>query len=361
MAGGHAAITPALELRSAERQAAALREPAWVRRSLIAITILFLSLFILVPVANIFYQAFGKGLAGYIHAFRAPAPPALHDVTPAAMDEWRKLANEHTQADKTQSAILLTLEIAAIAVPLNLIFGIAASWAIAKHRFKGRALLVSLIDLPFSVSPVVAGLIFVLLFGMQGFLEHWGNTWSWPHPGFWQWLAPSGWHVPNPASLYWRGFGGHAWPLGASEYWNGIIFTPPAAVIATIFVTFPFVARNLIPLMEAQGTEAELAAITLGAGGWQTFRRVTLPNIKWGLLYGVILCNARAMGEFGAVSVVSGSRDYNNTLPLRIQQLWDEPGNGVNVCFAVASVLTVLAVITLILKTLLEWKTRGEN
>ena len=341
---------------------AALREPVWVRRTLITLTVAFLGIFIVVPVCNIFYQAFGKGWVGYIRAFHAPEPaplpPGHHTVD--ERQAHRVLLREHAQADKTQSAIVMTLCVAAVAVPLNVVFGIAAAWAIAKHRFRGRSLLLSLIDLPFSVSPVVAGLIFVLLFGRQGFLERWANQWAWPHPGFWHFLAPSDWLLPNPASLYWRGFASHLWPLGAHDHWRGIIFTPVAAVIATTFITFPFVARNVIPLMEAQGTEAELAAITLGANGWQTFRRVTLPNMKWALLYGVILCNARAMGEFGAVSVVTGHLDSNNTLPLRIEQLWLEPDNGLHVCFAVATVLTGLAVLTLLLKTLLEWKTRAE-
>src|SRR5205814_1214416 len=243
-------------------------------------------------------------------------------------------------------SIKMTLGIAAVAVPLNVTFGVAAAWAIAKFRFRGRAILISLIDLPFSVSPVVAGLIFVLVFGAQGWFKSWAPNLQWSYP-----------------SPIWRGFGGgatggHWWPITADWiHYTGVIFTPLAMILATIFVTFPFVARTLIPLMEAQGTDDELAAATLGAGGWQIFRRVTLPNIKWGLLYGVILCNARAMGEFGAVSVVSGHiRGLTNTMPLHIEILYNEYQFAP--AFAVASLLALLALVTLFVKSGVEWKAR---
>jgi sulfate/thiosulfate transport system permease protein len=212
----------------------------------------------------------------------------------------------------------LTLTAAAIAVPLNLIFGVAAAWAIAKFRFPGKSFLITLIDLPFSVSPVISGLIFVLLFGLQG------------------WLGPR-----------------------LSEHDIKIIFAVPGIVLATIFVTFPFVARELIPLMQSQGSEEEEAARTLGAGGWQTLWRVTLPNVKWGLLYGVILCNARAMGEFGAVSVVSGHiRGYTNTIPLHAEILYNEYNSAA--AFAMASLLTILTLVTIVLKAFIDWKSRVE-
>jgi sulfate transport system permease protein len=247
----------------------------------------------------------------------------------------------------------MSLGVAAIVVPLNMLFGIAAAWAVAKHKFKGKSLLMALIDLPFSFSPVVAGLMFVLLFGRVGVLEAIAH--ASPHLG---WLSPMNWTYPIPTTIQWRGFS-HGWPIGFGEWERGVLFTPIAAVIGSVFITFPFVARSLIPLMESQGTDPELAAITLGAGGWQTFRRVTLPNIKWGLLYGVILCNARAMGEFGAISVMIGNRDATNTIPLRVETLNMEAH--LQAAFAVASLLTVVAVLTLILKTYLEWKTRGER
>jgi len=231
-------------------------EPAVIRWLLIGAALLFLGLFLFVPLAVVFAQAFGKGVAVYFASFREPDALA---------------------------AIRLTLLIAAIAVPMNLLFGLAASWVIAKFDFVGKNVLMTLIDLPFSVSPVVSGLIYVLLFGMQGLLG--------------PWLAEQG---------------------------IKIIFAVPGIVLTTLFVTFPFVARELIPLMQAQGTEEEEAAVTLGARGWQTFFRVTLPNVKWGLLYGVILCNARAMGEFGAVSVVSGHiRGLTNTMPLHVEILYN--------------------------------------
>ncbi|HET7499989.1 MAG TPA: sulfate ABC transporter permease subunit CysW [Kofleriaceae bacterium] len=257
----------------------ATREPVWVRRIVIAISIGFVGLFVLVPLATVFGEALRNGLAAYVHAIRDPA--AL-------------------------SAVKLTFLAAGIAVPLNLVFGIAASWAIARFRFPGRSILLTLIDLPLAVSPVIAGMVFVLLFGKHGLLG--------------PFLAAR--HVP-------------------------IIFALPGIVLATTFVTFPFVARELIPLMEAQGAEEEEAAIVLGASGWQTFVRVTLPKIKWGLLYGVVLCTARAMGEFGAVSVVSGHiRGRTNTLPLHVEILYNE--YEYQAAFAVASLLVVLALATLV-------------
>lgn len=255
---------------------------------LIGLALAFLALFLIVPLAVVFQQAFQGGRAAWFAALRDP------DV---------------------ETAIRLTLITAAIAVPLNVAFGVAAAWAIAKFEFWGKNVLVTLIDLPFAVSPVVAGLIFVLLFGAQG------------------WFGP--WLSAHDIKL---------------------IFALPGIVIATVFVTVPFVAREIIPLMQAQGADEEQAAMTLGASGWQTFRRVTLPNIKWGLLYGVILTNARAMGEFGAVSVVSGHiAGLTNTMPLQIQQLYDD-SNFVG-AFAVASLLMGLALVTLVLKSIIEWKT----
>jgi sulfate/thiosulfate transport system permease protein len=265
----------------------AVREPAWARRLLITIALLFLGFFLLVPLITVFYYALQKGLGTFLKAFN--------------------------DADAF-SAIKLTLLAAAIAVPCNLIFGIAAAWAIAKFNFRGKNVLITLIDLPFSVSPVVAGLIYVLMFGAQG------------------WFGP--WLMDHDVK---------------------IIFAVPGIVLATIFVTFPFVARELIPLMQAQGRSEEEAAVILGASGWQTFRRVTLPNIKWGLLYGVILCNARAMGEFGAVSVVSGHvRGETNTMPLHIEILYND--YNITAAFAVASLLAMLALVTLVLKTWIEWR-----
>ena len=263
------------------------QEPKWLRRTLISIALLFVALFLLLPLVTVFTEALRKGVEAYWSALQEP-------------DAW--------------SAIRLTLLTAAIAVPLNLIFGVAAAWAIAKYEFRGKAFLTTLIDLPFSVSPVVAGLIYVLMFGAQG------------------WLGP--------------------W-LQAHDI--KIIFAVPAIVLATIFVTFPFVARELIPLMQSQGNEEEQAAIVLGATGWQTFWHVTLPNIKWGLIYGVILCNARAMGEFGAVSVVSGHiRGQTNTMPLHVEILYNEYQSAA--AFAVASLLALLALVTLALKSVVEWR-----
>jgi len=268
-----------------------VREPRLVRATLIIGAFGFLALFLFLPLAAVFYEALRQGLALYV----------------AALTEPDALA-----------AVRLTLLTAAIAVPLNAAFGLAAAWAIAKFRFRGRNLLITLIDLPFAVSPVIAGMIFILLFGAHG------------------WLGP--------------------W-LQAHDL--QIVFAAPAIVLATTFVTFPFVARELIPLMMEQGPEEEEAAIVLGASGWQTFRRVTLPNIRWGLLYGVILCLARAMGEFGAVSVVSGHiRGETNTLPLHIEILYNE--YSFSAAFAVASLLTFLALVTLAVKTLLERRMRRE-
>ena len=281
----------ALPRRAAVRNRATA-EPWLVRWLLIGIALAFLGLFLLVPLAAVFTEALRKGAQAYV----------------AALTEPDALA-----------AIELTLLVAAIAVPANLIFGVAASWAIAKFDFKGKSLLTTLIDLPFAVSPVVSGLIYVLLFGLQG------------------WVGP--------------------W-LQAHDI--KIIFAVPGIVLATIFVTFPFVARELIPLMQAQGAEEEEAARVLGASGWQLFWRVTLPNIKWGLLYGVILSNARAMGEFGAVSVVSGHvRGLTNTMPLHVEILYNEYHFAA--AFAVASLLALLALATLALKSAVEWKVRREQ
>jgi len=274
--------------RAGQRRVTA--EPPFVRWLLIGTALLFLGLFLVVPLAAVFAEAFAKGIGFYLHTFND--------------------AN-------TLAAIKLTFITAGIAVPLNCVFGVAAAWAIAKFDFRGKNILVTLIDLPFSVSPVIAGLIYVLLFGAQGLLGPW---------------------------------------LMAHDI--KIIFAVPGIVLATMFVTFPFVARELIPLMQAQGRTEEEAARVLGASGWQTFQRVTLPNIKWGLLYGVILCNARAMGEFGAVSVVSGHiRGQTNTIPLHVEILYNEY-NFVG-AFAVASLLTFLALVTLALKTWVERKHTG--
>ena len=262
-------------------------EPSWLRLTLIAVSLLFVTLFLVLPLAAVFTEALRKGAEAFWEALKEP-------------DAW--------------SAIKLTLLTTAIAVPLNLVFGVCAAWAIAKFEFKGKALLTTLVDLPFSVSPVVAGLIYVLVFGAQG------------------WLGP--------------------W-LQAHDI--KIIFAVPGIVLATIFVTFPFIARELIPLMQAQGSEEEQAAMVLGASGWQIFWCVTLPNIKWGLLYGFILCNARAMGEFGAVSVVSGHiRGQTNTMPLHVEILYNEYQSVA--AFAVASLLALLALVTLLIKSVVEWQ-----
>ncbi|PVE23993.1 sulfate ABC transporter permease subunit CysW [Microvirga sp. KLBC 81] len=273
--------------RPVESQLSVVTERKLVRWVAIGIALAFLLLFLVLPLIVVFAEAFKRGLAGYFAAF---------------------------QEEDALSAIRLTLTVAAIAVPLNLVFGLMASWAIAKFTFKGRSLLITLIDLPFSVSPVVSGLIYLLLFGAQGL---WGS-----------WFMAHG---------------------------IKIAFALPGIVLATIFVTFPFVARQLIPLMQEQGTAEEEAALTLGASGWRTFVTVTLPNIKWGLLYGVLLCNARAMGEFGAVSVVSGHiRGLTNTIPLHVEILYNE--YNFVAAFAVASLLACLALLTLALKSFLEWR-----
>jgi len=270
---------------------AATQEPAVVRIALITVALVFLGLFLLLPLVSVFTEAFARGIDVYIAAITEPE--AAH-------------------------AIYLTLLAAGIAVPCNVVFGLAASWAIAKFSFRGKQVLITLIDLPFAVSPVVAGLIYVLLFGARG----WFGGWLFEHD-------------------------------------IRIVFAIPGIVLATIFVTFPFVARELIPLMQEQGKEHEEAALTLGATGWQTFFKVTLPSIKWGLLYGIILCNARAMGEFGAVSVVSGKiRGQTNTMPLHIEILYNEYQFAA--AFAVASLLASLALVTLVLKSALEWKTARE-
>lgn len=274
-----------------ERSAAA-REPRWVKWTLITVSLAFFGFFLLLPLLSVFAEALRKGWETYWQAI----------VEPDAV-----------------SAIKLTLIAAAISLPLNLVFGVSAAWAITKFDFRGKHILLSLIDLPFSVSPVVAGLIYVLVFGAQG------------------WFGP--------------------W---LDEHDIKVIFAIPGIVLATIFVTFPFVARELIPLMEAQGREEEEAAIVLGASGWQTFWKVTLPNIKWGLLYGVILCNARAMGEFGAVSVVSGHiRGFTNTIPLHVEILYNEYNFAA--AFAVASILAILALVTLAVKTYVEWRMHSET
>lgn len=280
------------QLTVARRRAISTTESPWIQAVLIAIALVFIALFLVLPLAAVFAEALRKGLGAYWLALLEP-------------DAW--------------AAIRLTLLTAVVAVPLNLVFGVAAAWAIAKYEFRGKSFLTTLIDLPFSVSPIVAGLIYVLVFGAQGW--------------FGPWLA---------------------------EKNIKIIFAVPGIILATIFVTFPFIARELIPLMQSQGSEEEQAAIVLGASGWQTFWRVTLPNIKWGLIYGVILCNARAMGEFGAVSVVSGNiRGETNTLPLQVQLLYhDYNATG---AFAAATILTLLAFVTLILKAWLERHTRGQG
>jgi sulfate transport system permease protein len=259
---------------------------------LIGVAVSFLAIFVLVPLSTVFFEALRKGLGAYLASFNDSAAVA---------------------------AINLTLVIAAIAVPANLIFGVAAAWAIAKFDFPGKSLLLTLIDLPFAVSPVVSGLIYVLIFGAQG------------------WLGPF-----------------------LQEHNIKIIFAVPGIILATIFVTFPFVAREVIPVMQAQGREEEQVALSLGANGWQTFWRVTFPNIRWGLLNGVILCNARAMGEFGAVSVVSGHiRGLTNTIPLHVEILYNE--YNFVAAFAMASLLALLALVTLVIKSLVGWRVPAQN
>jgi sulfate transport system permease protein len=302
---------------------------------MIGFTVLALTALIIIPAGNVFKQAFSKGWEGYVRTFYVPS----QDTAGMERRDRRAYLSAYAQAEKTRDAIALTVSIAAIVIPLNLLFGVAAAWAVSKFRFRGRTLLVSLIDLPFAVSPVVAGLIFVLLFGRLGFLGDFGTQLNWP----------------APLSMEWRGFADSYWPIGFARWHQGIIFTPLAIVLASAFVTFPFIARALIPLMETQGTDQEQAALTLGASGRRTFFRVTLPQIKWALLYGVILTMARCFGEFGAVSVVSGNTDANDTMPLRIEKLWQEYNT--QAAFAVASLLTVVAVITLLVKILIENRT----
>jgi sulfate transport system permease protein len=283
---------PPPSLASQRPARSSTQEPGWVKWLLIGLAGLFAAVFLLLPLINVFVQAFSSGLGTY----------------------WKAL-----QDKDTLSAIKLTLLVAAISVPMNVVFGVAASWAIAKFEFRGKAVLLTFIDLPFSVSPVVVGLMFVLLCGVNGLMGPW---------------------------------------LQAHDL--KIIFAVPGIVLATIFVTFPFVARELIPIMEDQGREQEEAALTLGASGWQTFWYVSLPSVKWGMLYGIILCNARAMGEFGAVSVVSGRiTGLTDTLPLRVEKLFNS--FDASAPFAVATLLALLALVTLGLKTFLEWKSRGED
>ena len=270
----------------------ATREPTWVRNLLITIALIFFLSCLILPLILVFVEAFKQGVAVYFQALINP---------------------------DTLSAVKLTLLTAAIAVPLNVVFGVAAAWSVAKFNFRGKSLLTTIIDIPFSVSPVIAGMMLVLIFGTQG----WMGSWLMDHD-------------------------------------IKVLYAVPAIVLATIFITVPFVARELIPLMEAQGTEEEEAAIVLGASGWQTFCKVTLPNIKWGLIYGVILCNARAMGEFGAVSVVSGHiRGETNTLPLHVEILYNE--YTFSAAFAVSSLLALLAIVTLILKTWVEIRQEKQN
>ncbi|HZZ20374.1 MAG TPA: sulfate ABC transporter permease subunit CysW [Opitutaceae bacterium] len=265
----------------------ATTDPAWARYVLTAIALGFLAFFLVLPLVVVFAEAFAKGVPYFLRAVAEP---------------------------DARSAIKLTLFTVALVLPMNVIFGVAAAWAIAKFKFKGKSLLTTLIDLPFAVSPIISGLVYVLVFGAQG------------------WFGP--WLIAHNVR---------------------IIFAVPGIVLATTFVTFPFVARELIPLMQAQGTDEEYSAVTLGANGWQTFWRVTLPNIKWGLFYGVILCNARAMGEFGAVSVVSGHiRGETNTIPLHVEILYNEYNT--TGAFAVASLLALLALATLVIKSTIEWR-----
>jgi len=281
-----------LPVRVAGRTRSATSEPAVVRWALTAVALLFLALFLFLPVVAVFIEALKDGPLAYLAAI--------------------------TDAD-TLAAVRLTLTTALIAVPLNVVFGIAAAWAIARFEFSGKNLLVTLIDLPFAVSPVISGMLYVLLFGAQSFLG--------------PWLLEHDLHV---------------------------IFAVPGIVLATTFVTFPFVARELIPFLESQGTEEEQAALVLGASGWRMFFRITLPNAKWGLLYGIVLCNARAMGEFGAVSVVSGHiRGQTNTMPLHVEVLYNE--YHFSAAFAVSTLLVMLALVTLIAKRLIEGKTREEK
>lgn len=291
----------------------ALREPFWLKALFMTLSLAFLGLFLLLPLVTVFFEAFRRGWEVYVASFTDSA--AVH-------------------------AIYLTLLVAAIAVPLNTLFGVVAAWAITKFDFKGKNLLTTLIDLPFAVSPVIGGLIYVLIFAQHG----------WAGPWFFDPFLSIPWY--NESGFMWR------------EVWRSdqpiqVLFATPGLILATTFVTFPFVARQIIPLMQAQGNFEEQAAITLGANGWQTFFRVTLPNIKWALLSGVILCNARAMGEFGAVSVVSGHiRGQTNTIPLHIEILYNE--YQFSASFAMASVLSLLALFTIIAKIVLEHFTRQQ-
>ena len=270
----------------------ATREPTWVRITLIVVALIFFLSCLILPLVLVFVEAFKQGLSVYVNALINP---------------------------DTLSAVKLTLLTAVIAVPLNVVFGVAAAWSVAKFNFRGKSILTTIIDMPFSVSPVIAGLMLVLIFGTQGWMGNW-----------------------------------------LMDHDIKILYAVPAIVLATVFITVPFVARELIPLMEAQGTEEEEAAIVLGASGWQTFWKVTLPNIKWGLIYGVILCNARAMGEFGAVSVVSGHiRGETNTLPLHVEILYNE--YTFSAAFAVSSLLALLAIVTLILKSWVEIRQENLN
>jgi sulfate transport system permease protein len=281
-----------LDVRSAAAKSKVTDEPRFVQWLLIGVAMLFLGLFLILPMVAVFSKALEKGLAVYFASVTEPNAVA---------------------------AIQLTLLTAAVVLPANIIFGLAAAWSISKFKFAGKNILITLIDLPFSTSPVVSGMVFVLLFGAQGVLGPW---------------------------------------LVAHDM--QIVFAVPGILLATAFVTFPYVARELIPLMQTQGTDEEQSALTLSASGWKTFRLVTLPNIKWGLLYGVILCNARAMGEFGAVSVVSGHiRGVTNTLPLHVEILYNE--YQFTAAFAVASLLTILAILTLVAKSFVEWRTRSEQ
>ncbi|HLH11091.1 MAG TPA: ABC transporter permease subunit [Methylovirgula sp.] len=305
-------------------------------RLLVAGTILFLTLFVILPVANVFTEALSKGVGAYVETFYVEKPAQNANLS---FRERHRIVAKAARAERTWSAIRLSCFVAACVVPLNMIFGLAAAWAIAKFRFRGRVFLLTLIDLPFSISPVIAGMMFVLLFGRTGIFGDWATNLTWP----------------DPTSIAWQGFEGHWWPFAFTRSESGIMFTPLAIILATIFVTFPFVARSVIPLMEAQGSEEEIAALSLGAGGWRTFRTVTLANIKWALLYGAILCTARTFGEFGAVSVVSGHIDSNDTMPLRIEKLWD--AYDMQAAFSVATLLSGLAVLTLIVKSVVEWKT----
>jgi len=291
--------------RSRDNAAAATTEPGWVRALLVLGALAFLLVFLLLPLVLVFAESLRGGVAVF----------------------WRAISDPDALA-----AIRLTVLVTAIVVPLNLVFGVAAAWAVSKHQFRGKRVLVTLIDLPFSVSPVVAGLIFVLIFGRNG--------WAWP-------LIDEGWLVQLPL-------------VGETLVkLPRIIFALPGIVLATTFVTFPFIARELMPLMEQQGSDEELAALSLGANGWQMFWRVTLPNIRWGLVYGVLLCGARAMGEFGAVSVVSGHiRGRTNTLPLHVEILYNE--YAYSAAFACAALLALSALVTLALKSYLEWR-HGES